>query len=412
MKKIKIERGLRKIYTLLIALMPILNIYATKWINSLGVGEFLGIIILLVLCFWEHKYKIVIQNKYYWLFVLYLSLNSLILTVLIPDYLFSETIIRIFKTLFYTSIIFLFSYQYFDLQYFEKIYLQITFFASIYLLLQYFVYKLIGINLPTVLPNTNLLNIASSEEFKITLLRRYKYEYRPSGFFTEPSHFCQFVIYSVPIILTRSRKSMWHYIVLILTTIAILISGSAIGYVCLTVIISIWLISAKKMRTRFTIFVMAIVFAIISIKYGFLEKALYRFSTVKTIGASTGTLRLLRGFIVFNALPFGYKIFGIGAGNYAAFINAYNIVTMFDNTLERENEYMNTISMLFVYGGIVGAMLYIYALCQIIRKANRLQIMCFAILLLLIVSSNIFYTATYIMPMLLISNKINEEIMS
>ena len=84
---------------------------------------------------------------------------------------------------------------------------------------------------------------------------------------------------------------------------------------------------------------------------------------------------------------------------------------MFDRSLARENEYMNTISMILVYGGILGVLIYVYALYQIIRNANNMQIICFTILLLLLVSSNIFYSATYIMPMLLISYKIDEEIM-
>ena len=251
----------------------------------------------------------------------------------------------------------------------------------------------------------------SSNEFRIALLQSNKFGFRPSGFFTEPAHFCEYVIYCLPMILMKNRKNIWHYIVFILTAIAILISRSAIGYVCMTAIIGMWLVIEKKIQTRFIIFIVVVAFITISFKFGFFENALNRFSTVKTIGASTGTIRLLRGFIIFNKLPFGYKIFGIGAGNYAAFINSYNIITMFDRSLARENEYMNTISMILVYGGILGVLIYVYALYQIIRNANNMQIICFTILLLLLVSSNIFYSATYIMPMLLISYKIDEEIM-
>lgn len=404
------EQYLKRIYTSIIVLMPILNIYSTKQIQALGVGELVGIILLIMLFILGNRERVIIRNVPYWIFISYLALNSVILTLFIPSYLFSETILRILRTLFYTCIIFGFSYRYMDIQYLEKLYLCITLVASAYLLLQYIIHLLMGIELPVVLPGMNLSNLGSSEEFAINLLRRYSYEYRPSGFFTEPAHFCHFVIYSIPMILMKQEKTIRYYAVLILNISAIIISGSAIGYVCLMGTICIWLVFSKKVQARFVILLLVGILIFISIKYGYLDKVLYRFSTINTVGTSTGTVRLLRGLIVFCELPFVYKIFGIGAGNYAAFVNSFDIVTMFDRALGRENEYMNTISMILVYGGIIGVTLYVYAIYRIVKKANKNQIMYLVILILLLFSSNIFYSATYIMPMILINYKMDKEV--
>ena len=107
--------------------------------------------------------------------------------------------------------------------------------------------------------------------------------------------------------------------------VAILLSQSAIGMFCLISVLAYWLIKNPKfLRTHF-IYLIPIFACLMFVvfKYGLLTKAWDRVLTVREAGTTTGTVRLLRGFIVFSKLPTLYKIIGIGAGNYFAFIMAY-----------------------------------------------------------------------------------------
>ena len=91
------ERTIGKIYTIFIILMPILNIYAVPQINSLGIGEAVGIILILLLCFCGYQQRIVIHNLQYWIFILYLIIISIVLTLLIPSYSIENTILHVYN---------------------------------------------------------------------------------------------------------------------------------------------------------------------------------------------------------------------------------------------------------------------------------------------------------------------------
>lgn len=396
----------KKIYAISIVFMPILNMYSFPGINSLGVGELLGCCVALFLLLTSKKSKYLIRTKVYWLFVIYLIANSLIFTMVIDTYSISETIIRIMKLLFYTVYVFVFADDYFEFDVFKKIYIVTSFVAAGYLVIQYAAYLFLGVHLPILVKRLPILyQNMTGGEFNAKIIASYSYQYRPSGFFLEPASFCMYVVWTIPIITFFGNNKYIKKYIFPTIVIAILLSQSAIGYLSLAVCLGS--IIVKKMKRfnvmNFAMVMLTVIFFVgVSIKFGLYDQVVSRISTVTYSRSTTGTVRLLRGLIVFGKLPLINKIFGIGAGNYYAFITKHDITTMYDATVWRGNEYMNLFSTILVYGGVVGELLYLWALEEITRKIDIFKKTVFIVFLLLGISSNIFYSPYYLLPMLLV----------
>lgn len=405
--------GLQKIYTLYIVLLPIVNVYAAPVVTGLGMGELIGIFLCTILTIdivSKYKGMLKISNILYWIFIFYMIFISWILTFILPEYTLSETVIRTLKLIFYTFNIFALAPKYFDFQLALKICINVSVIASIYLLIQNFVYLTSGSMLPVVIPGTNVIYTGTwtSEAYNALVMRKMAFGYRPCGFFLEPSYFCQYTVYSVLMLLMKPQKEKFDYLELVIISVAILLTKSALGYVCFVLMWCAWFVcSFKKRKLPMNVVIIIciiLVLLIAEIRFGFAQAAIERVATVLLSGTSTGTVRLLRGFIVFSKLPLIYKIIGIGAGNYGGFIRTYNIVTMFDTSISVGNEYMNSVSTIMVYTGIIGSVLYGIAIYRIFKKSCLIQKLMGIIWIVIMFSESNFFTASYAFPLILISS--------
>lgn len=390
--------------------MPILNIYCTHFISALRIGEFLGII--LVMCLLLGRFKIKITNKFYWIAILYLILISLSLTAIIISYSFLGTIVRIFRVLFYTFLGFALAPLYWEQEYGKKVYVNLVSIASGIVLLQFIILQMTNRFIPFVLPEMNLsTNYATSNDFLLAMEQDfilYGKSIRVSGLFLEPAHFCEFTVFSIVFLLFEENNKKIDYVKIGIITAAIILSGSAIGFFSLSIIYILWVAFTVKsgnisIKNFFLIIVIILSGCIATYQFDLLKKALWRILTVKDSSASTGNLRLLRGFIVYKKMPMLFQIIGMGIGNYSAFITTYDITTFFDATLNRTNEFMNSISIILVSGGIIGFTLYLFALVKFFWCADKIQKILYLIFIIILVTSNNFYKETYMMMLIFIS---------
>lgn len=397
------------IYSVFIVLFPILNIYSIG-IPSVGIGDGMAVLFLLYLTAIRQPIKTT-EYHYYSLFFLYIIIISLFLTVFNMNYSFSETVIKCFKFAVYTYFAICLSNDYLDVPKCFKWYINISLIASLYLIIQYLMESFMSIVLPMTIPFLYLMygNITGREYESVYLPNIIKYEqYRASGFFLEPAQFCQYVIISVVILLCYKDGIKHRKLKLLIISLAILFSFSAIGYYMLiATFVSWYILNAKRKMTirNMLLGIIGVVAGIIvSIKSGAWSSAMERVDTISYSHAATGNMRLLRGVIAYREFPFFYKVFGIGAGNYSAFINQYNIHTFIDNVIDRNIEYMSAISTVLVYGGIIGIFLYVGALTEMVKKASKIQKIFFVVFLILIISTNSFLSAIYVAFIVLITN--------
>lgn len=403
--KRNLKKDLRHIFTIAMVLMPILNIYSTSFLKALCLGEFCGILLIpILLIFRGEIFKV---SYSYWGFVIYLFFLSLLLTVFIPQYVFSETVIKLLKFIFYTLNIFFFSSTFFEYEYGKRLYINTSYAASLYLLAQYFAKIILNIQLPVVLPHANLAYILStSEEYNIALQRTYALQYRPSGFFLEPAAFCQYTIYSLIFLMFIPNKSKKENGMIFVISAAILLTYSAIGYVALVSFLIVWFIWTRKKRNFTTnvsiVLTVGLAFVWLNSRFDFWGSTAQRIATVSSTSVTTGTMRLLRGLIVFLKLPLWAKFTGIGIGNFGAFVEKYDIVTFFDGGIARTSEYMNAFSTILVSAGVIGLVIYVRSMWQIYKMSNKCQRCLVIVLSLVMVSSNVFFSASYMLPMIFI----------
>ena len=190
---------LNKQFTLLLIIMPILNIYATHFVSALRLGELIGIVYMMYLFAMNSKIKL--TNKIYWLAMFYLICISLILTMIINKYSLSDTMVRICRVLFYTYFAFALAPQYWNHKYGAKCYINMSLITSLFVIVQYLILQIFNMYIPFVLPGMNLsTNHPNSASYYKTLQRDF-YWYgkstRPSGLFLEPAHFCEFAVFAL-----------------------------------------------------------------------------------------------------------------------------------------------------------------------------------------------------------------------
>lgn len=398
------------IFLFYLSILPLLNIYNFSYIEKLRFGELIGIPLLFFICLIRKSPKIHILNTYYFVLVSYLFFVSLLLTFFIDSYSFLQTIVRIGRVSFYTIIILHFAKYYWNEVVIEKIYVVLSFICSIILIFQFVYLQVTGNYFSFVIPNlclsTNFANSSEYYSFLQTEMLWYQKSYRPTSFFLEPAHFCEYVIFSVVMIIFSYKKDFFSKLCFFSIVSAIILSRSAIGFFLLLIILTYkfknLIFSLKAYRRYIILFICLILFFVLLSGTDLFEKALWRVSTVSDSNSSTGNLRLIRGFVIFNEFPIVNKLFGIGFGNFDAFVEEYNILTFFDNSLDRRNEFMNSISVVLVSGGLVGICIFLLFLINCFKKASDKQRLYFIIFVVLLFCTNNFFKETYMLSLLFI----------
>lgn len=218
---------------------------------------------------------------------------------------------------------------------------------------------------------------------------------RPVAFFTEPA---MVVAFLTPVLLFAQQKKEW--LVTIIVSIAILLSGSTSGIIALAVIWGVSLVSLR-FSVFYKIFVVLLLivgvyaFQNLSFFSGSLEKINFELS-----GESANMdVRTLRGWWIFGALDTRSKLLGISDYNISAYVYGNSNVWNFTwQTGYEENFYLNTAQRILIQTGIVGAVLYIWMLIKmwlVTSKAVRPYLV--VVIVSMFFASNFFNNGMFVM---------------
>ena len=264
------------------------------------------------------------------------------------------------------------------------------------------------------IPGLKLINHYEVAFKNLEIRLAYGTEPRFTSFFSEPAHFVQyitpFLIVELFVMKTRNLKNL---IPSFLISLSILLTLSGNGIVILLFIWSIYIIlllfTEKKPIIVFFIVTIVILLAVLSIIYfdSYLDiSSLF----INSDGDPTkADYRIYRGFYIFVNLPFWNQLFGTGYRNATNFIAFYNISTPFDNPGENI-EYMNAITQVMVYFGLVGFFTYIILLFKLFNKQSIVSKILVLVLLLLSFSSSLFSDSMFFIYVFMIfyfQSKIN-----
>lgn len=350
--------------TLLFVLSPILSVYSTG-ITGFGIGDLaLGLIILTTLISKKKNTVSTTLSKCdtelvaFVFYAVVVSMGNLI----VNGYSISDVAKRNLVMFFYVTVIIVLMYDgVLDKEYAIKYYSWSAIVCSVVIFIQVFSHYLLGYNTFFLIPNLiyNQSTLANYSMYTSHYNYMYSYSFRPTSIFLEPSHFSLYVAPYLGITLnTKDLKNKQLFVALFLS-IAIVFSTSLTGYLLVGIC---WLIfiyhsfSNGKIKKKHLVIIfislIIIIIFIMSSDYYTVLKA--RLSGINNGQRSSTNERLVKGFDFIKQLEPIECFFGIGCGSYNSYVSQN---TFLDNMFQ--NEYMNSISYIFVSTGFIGSFLFI-----------------------------------------------------
>lgn len=368
---------LQKCGMLLLVMYPILYTYVSSF--NLNYGEIsLGIIVVLTIISLGLK-RFYIAPKYYMIFWLYAGFaliktcSQFKITYLVPGgiafSLFSLSLITLSR---------LFSFHYFHK--FYKLFFLLTVIIYLSQLLE-----LLPIQYRTVAIFPISDHVAYTDTDFDGLMTLREKTTRPSSLFLEPAYYAQFILIFLAIELfrkTQERKIFTPFSILAIFLLLVLKSG--LGLVGLAVLLTIKLFlyikKSKKALLTMVLILPITVFLVLSFLSSEVGMQMMERKEELTTEGSSGFVRLVQGFLIFDALPLTNKILGINMEDVAA------LDLSFFKYTETGEVYLftNGFCTLLLRTGLVGLALLLYIYIRLFRNGTML---CKSILILLLVMS-------------------------
>lgn len=371
-------KGIKKVYTIFIVLLPLLSVYAS------GLPGFtMGDIILFI--FFSYRLWNGIRNRN--LSMSTKMLPIMFLVVVIPVItiisLFVQTqidsysiIIRIVRRCFYYVCVVIASGEWFDANYAKKAIIVVGKIGAIYLFLQYIAFYGGNIVLHGYLP---FLPVYHDSYTQLDYQHLYSNMFRPTSFLLEPAHFARYV--SIPLVFLiydkqQRDKWIWSFVL----SAAIVASTSGTGTICVVLIWGIWIINnlesaikTGKIRTKYIVvfFFIAVALMILS-GDNIVQSTINRISSTDLMDINTAGGARFRGYLQYFQLPPFNLIFGMGYGSTPN----TSLVTWFSGA-----SYM-------LYGcGILGFLICIYVFIRLFFNSINLdqKVLCLVFFLLFFV---------------------------
>lgn len=220
---------------------------------------------------------------------------------------------------------------------------------------------------------------------------------RPCSFFSEPQ---ALVSWLAPLLFIEGVNG--RYARMLGTSLVMLLSGSTMG---VTVVCFAWVLFIAKGNSSIQVkFLLLIILAVLAVAYLNLPV----FETGRDKLASSGTekysdyLRLQKAIDVYVALPLPNQIFGIGHAMLEPLLhNGYLDIGLSRQVIESGN-YMSALFGVFVIYGLVGGILYWFAILgRISFKKDELASSMFALILISSIGTSIFFSGVEIFYLLI-----------
>ncbi len=382
---------IKKLFTLVVVLFPILGIYISP-ISGFDLGTFCLLLLLPFLLSGNFKIRIPL---YMFLLIMYILLGSLIAyTVSEPSDL-ALAMLRMGKFIITVVIVFIIAKEkFFDYQFAKKMLKIITISAVSYIIIQSILFYKTGRLLPSV-----PFNLIRNEEYgTIDYSQAASIFYRPASFFLEPAHFAQYVVvYLTYCLFGDFQKTEPQLIAAVFITIGLFVSTSGQGILLSFLIWTFWLFNqlAKSGITRkIYLIIFCILLGLIVLPKVFqteiVSTSINRIITDSGLGvASKGRLF---SYYYFNELPLLQKIIGTGYGNVPAGV------------------YLNSAAYILYCNGIIGMVIVGMLFYDAFRHARYFQRYLCIIYALLIMGSATFTASGIVFYFMFIYSDYNKRV--
>lgn len=217
---------------------------------------------------------------------------------------------------------------------------------------------------------------------------------RPIAFFTEPAAVVSFL---TPLLALAQQKK--DFITAIIVSVSILLTASTSG---LIVLLIMWSTAISQIKFSFLTYIL--VFSVSAvILYLFLATDLFGTSVEKimyeTSGESTNMyVRVLMGWSIFINLDLRSILMGIPDIDLTNF--ALNRATEYVNAavLWGSEIYTNSAQKVFLYSGVIGAIVYIWMLYKLYKSLEKgAKPFFWSVVVLMFFSSNFYFSGLFVM---------------
>lgn len=195
---------------------------------------------------------------------------------------------------------------------------------------------------------------------------------RSSSFFSEPAHFVQFLLPLFAIFLFDERKNNYRWLAIIFVTLLLLQSGNAlIGLLAIFSIYTCKILGGSLAKIKIGTIICGILLLAIGIVYansamgGKLQERQNQINGKMEL--SSGFVRVVRGYYVFDAGSFANQIFGTNSkAQIKSRIRQSKVAFFF-----QENDmYFNLVQTVLIKTGYVGALIFGIMILSLWRKNN------------------------------------------
>lgn len=331
-----------KIISFFAAIAPVISLYLAPSTNTPLIIAFLYLTIMLTI---DKRKSGLVSKKFLWYLIVVLFIELVSYFLHRGSNWYSSSAVKN-NILFTTIPIFLCIWRYMDrldIKYFIKIVTFFATFASIIIVYQRISYIITGGYFANwYIPGMELvrddLGLATD---------------RPSAFFSEPSHFSEYLL---PITLYYFLKKRWP--LAILYTFSILCSGSTNGLVGLMVVLFMTFVwnKNKSFKTYLILGAMVIIMLVINVVFSDIMSG--QVSKLTEVDVETNT-RLLGNIAIFDVFDNQEWLFGIGMGNKDEVFWIAGLTA---------DLYLNTYLGELVHHGIIGLSSYIILIIYLYKK--------------------------------------------
>lgn len=224
------------------------------------------------------------------------------------------------------------------------------------------------------------------------------YSDRPVAFFTEPA---MVVAFLTPVLLFAYQKKEW--LVAIVVSLAILLSGSTSGVVALAIMWAFFVInfrSSATYRIALIIVMIAAVYAFLNLSY--FSDSIDKISFELSGESSNMNVRVMRGWWIYGTLDLRSKLFGISDYNISSYVYGHAEEFTWQTGYE-ENFYLNTAQRILIQTGIVGAILYIWMLIKLWMSTNKaVKPYLTVVIVSMFFASNFFVNGMFVMQFIVL----------
>ena len=393
----------KKFVALIFALYPILWIYKSPLPFVYG-----DLLLFIIAIFGSIKYGFSIKEHLpflvLWIYIavtnIYNSLGSLSVTTFVPGGI--------------TFFIFAFSYIFLcdglDIEQYKKYYKLIAVASIVFWGFQEFLFLTTGTRVSGLIP---FLDIAGDLTTSDLIAEQLDSE-RSSSFFRETAHFIQFLLPILCIdLFEKKNRDKWFSPFSLLLVFCMVFSRSGNALVGLSVVLlakTIYMLKKKKHFVVYLLFLIpilaAIIFYYITSEIG--EGMMARADEFDNETAS-GYLRVIRGYLVFSALPQANQLFGTSMEMLESLLSRMAVINVTgDTTMDL---YFNGFQNLIIYDGLVGLVFYLFFYISVYRKTTYCGKVLIWLTLIMSLISNIYLTYCMLICMVVstIETKYNEH---